>query len=155
MRYYFHFKSGDTVETDDEGIELADLSAAAREAELSAREILAEAIKARKPDVPEAVVITDDSGTEVYSFPMVALLPKTLIPKTLKGDVGPPSVAASIARCRPLRSRTVSRAGSAKDRTASSCAAPGFRCQSVPMAGCWPVSDRRGLVKNAVAWFAV
>ena len=77
-RYYFHVKSGDTIETDDEGLELPDLSAAAREAELSARELLAEAIKARKPDVPEAVVITDELGTEVYSLPLVAVLPKTL-----------------------------------------------------------------------------
>ena len=77
-RYYFHVKSGDTVETDEEGLELADLSAAAREAELTARELLAEAIKARKPNVPEAVVITDESGTEVYSIPFVAVLPKSL-----------------------------------------------------------------------------
>jgi hypothetical protein len=77
-RYYFHFKSGDTVRTDEDGMELADISAAAREAELSAREVLAEAIKARTPNAPEAVVITDDSGTEVYSLPIAALLPKNL-----------------------------------------------------------------------------
>ena len=59
-RYYFHFKSGDTVETDEEGLELADLSAVAREADLSARELMADAIKARKPNVPEALVITDE-----------------------------------------------------------------------------------------------
>jgi hypothetical protein len=39
---------------------------------------LAEAIKHRKPDVPEAVVITDESGTEVYSLAVVAVLPNTL-----------------------------------------------------------------------------
>ena len=77
-RYYFHFKSGDTVETDEEGLELADLSAVAREADLSARELMADAIKARKPNVPEAVVITDELGTEVYSLPIAAVLPKTL-----------------------------------------------------------------------------
>ena len=27
-RYYFHVKSGDTIESDDEGLELPDLSAA-------------------------------------------------------------------------------------------------------------------------------
>ena len=71
--YYFHFKSGETIDPDDEGLDLPDISAAARKA---AREKLTEAIKARKPDVPEAVVVTDDSGTEVYSIPLVAVLPK-------------------------------------------------------------------------------
>jgi hypothetical protein len=59
-------------------MELPHLSAALREAELAAREVLAEAIKARKPKVPEAVVITDDSGREVYSLPIVAVLPESL-----------------------------------------------------------------------------
>jgi hypothetical protein len=77
-RYYFNFKSGDAVQPDDEGQDLPDLSAAAREAELAAREMLAEAIKARKPNVPEAIVITDESGTEVYSLPFVSVLPKNL-----------------------------------------------------------------------------
>jgi hypothetical protein len=77
-RYYFNFNSGGAVDPDEEGQELPDVSAAAREAELAARQILAEAIKARKPDVPEAVVVTDESGTEVYSLPFVAVLPKTL-----------------------------------------------------------------------------
>ena len=77
-RYYFNFKSGDTVDPDEEGQDLPDISAASREAELTARQLLAEAIKARKPDVPEAVVVTDESGTEVYSLPFVAVLPKTL-----------------------------------------------------------------------------
>jgi hypothetical protein len=77
-RYYFHFKSGDTVDPDDEGQDLPDISAAAREAELTARQLLAEAIKARKPKVPEAVVVLDDSGTEVYSLPFVTVLPKNL-----------------------------------------------------------------------------
>jgi hypothetical protein len=77
-RYYFHFKSGDKARTDDDGVDLPDISAAAREAEQAARELLAEAIEARKPDVPEAVVVTDESGTEVYSLPFGAVLPKTL-----------------------------------------------------------------------------
>ena len=77
-RYYFNFKSGDTVDHDEEGQDLPDISAASREAELTARQLLAEAIKARKPDVPAAVVVTDESGTEVYSLPFVAVLPKTL-----------------------------------------------------------------------------
>jgi len=77
-RYHFDFKTGGTTQADDEGVELPHLSAAIREAELAAREVLAEAIKSRKQKVPEAVVITDDSGSEVYSLPVVAVLPESL-----------------------------------------------------------------------------
>jgi len=77
-RYHFNFKTSDTTEVDDEGMELPHLSAALREAELAARELLAEAIKARKAKVPQAVVITDDTGTELYSLPLVAVLPEAL-----------------------------------------------------------------------------
>jgi hypothetical protein len=77
-RYYFNFKSGDTLDADEEGQDLPDVTAAAREAELAARQLLADAIKARKPNVPEAVVVTDEAGTEVYSLPFVAVLPNTL-----------------------------------------------------------------------------
>jgi len=77
-RYHFHFKIGDTLEADDDGQDLPDLSAAVREAELSARELLAHAIKDRKPELPEAVVIADDSGAELYSLPLAAVLPDRL-----------------------------------------------------------------------------
>jgi hypothetical protein len=77
-RYYFHFGDGDTAEIDDEGLDLPHISGAVREAEPVARELLADAIKARKPKVPEAVVITDESGAELHSIPFAALLPEPL-----------------------------------------------------------------------------
>jgi hypothetical protein len=77
-QYYFHFKKGDRLAIDDEGQDLPHFSAAVREAELAARELLADAIKARKPKVPEAVVITDASGNELYSIPLAAVLPEPL-----------------------------------------------------------------------------
>jgi hypothetical protein len=40
--------------------------------------MLAEAIKSRQSEVPDVVVVTDESGTEVYSLPLVAMLPKNL-----------------------------------------------------------------------------
>ena len=67
-RYYFHFKSGDKARTDDDGVDLPDISAATREAEQAARE-LRHAIKARKPDVPEAVVVTDESARKYIHSP--------------------------------------------------------------------------------------
>jgi hypothetical protein len=77
-RYYFNVKRGDTIDFDEEGLALPDVTAAAREAELAARQLLAEAIKARQPNLPEAMVVTDEAGKEVYSFPFVAVLLKTL-----------------------------------------------------------------------------
>ena len=78
MRFYFHFKNGENLETDDEGADLPHLSAAVREAELGAREILADAIRAGKSDVPEALVIADENGRELFSLPLAAVLPEPL-----------------------------------------------------------------------------
>jgi len=77
-RFYFHFLEGTSLATDDEGIELPDLSAAVREAELAARELLAEAIKTSKSQVPEAVIITDYSGERLHTIPLAAVLPEPL-----------------------------------------------------------------------------
>jgi len=77
-RFYFHFLEGTSLAADDEGIELPDLSAAVREAELAARELLAEAIKTSKSQVPEAVIIADRSGERLHTIPLAALLPGPL-----------------------------------------------------------------------------
>jgi hypothetical protein len=61
-RFFFHLKSGDELITDDDGIDLPGLSEATREALQSAPELLAEAIKAVKPALPEALVVTDEAG---------------------------------------------------------------------------------------------
>jgi hypothetical protein len=78
-RYYFHLKDGDEIVPDEDGTELPDVSAATREALQSARELLADAIKAGKPKVYEAYVIADDTGQTVQVLPFVALLPEPLI----------------------------------------------------------------------------
>jgi hypothetical protein len=61
-RFYFHLRAGDELVPDEEGIDLPDLSAARREA---TRELLAEAIKDGRPEVPEAFVIADEEGREI------------------------------------------------------------------------------------------
>jgi|tagenome__1003787_1003787.scaffolds.fasta_scaffold20798982_3 hypothetical protein len=76
-RFYFHLVNDHIVE-DVEGIELAHFSEAVREAELAARELLADAIKASRSRVPAAVLITDESGKELHSLPMAAVLPAPL-----------------------------------------------------------------------------
>ncbi len=75
-QFYFHLRAGDELLTDDEGQDLPDLSAARREAERGARELLAEAIRAGKEDVAEAFVITDEHGREIDIVLLAAVLPK-------------------------------------------------------------------------------
>jgi hypothetical protein len=48
-RYLFHIRDGDKLIPDEEGTELPDLSAARKEAALSAREILLEAAGSSEP----------------------------------------------------------------------------------------------------------
>ncbi len=55
-----------------------DFSAARREAIEAARELLAEAIKDGRPEVPEAFVITDEAGRELDTVPLAAVLPRPL-----------------------------------------------------------------------------
>jgi hypothetical protein len=77
-RFYFHLQAGDEIVQDDEGTDLPDLSAAQREALLGARELLAEAIRNGKPEVPEAFVIADEEGRALSIVPFAAVLPRPL-----------------------------------------------------------------------------
>ena len=77
-RFHFHFRAGDELIPDEEGIDLPDFSAARREAIEAARELLAEAIKDGRPEVPEAFVITDEAGRELDTVPLAAVLPRPL-----------------------------------------------------------------------------
>jgi plasmid stability protein len=64
--------------TDDQGQDLLDLSAARHEAGQAAREIVAEAIRSSREQVPEAFVIADELGVEIDTVPLKAVLPKPL-----------------------------------------------------------------------------
>jgi len=77
-RFYFHLSEGDQLIIDDEGLDLPDFSAAQREALLGAQELLAEAIKSGKPEVPEALVIADEAGQELGTVPLATVLPEAL-----------------------------------------------------------------------------
>jgi hypothetical protein len=76
--FYFHLWKGGELQIDPEGTDLKDTSEARREALLSAREMLAAAIKAGREDVPEAFVIVDEAGRTVATVPLAAALPKAL-----------------------------------------------------------------------------
>jgi hypothetical protein len=53
-RFYFHVHKGKKLIPDEEGRDLPDVHAAVHEAQLAARELLAEAVHAGKGQVPDA-----------------------------------------------------------------------------------------------------
>jgi hypothetical protein len=68
--FYFHLRAGDELLRDDQGQDFPDVSTARREAERSAREIVAEAIRSGREQVPEAL------GVPIDTLPLAAVLPK-------------------------------------------------------------------------------
>jgi hypothetical protein len=77
-RYYINFQSGDQLAKDDEGIELPSLEAARKAALISAREIIADEIKADAKSPLRAVVITDENGQDLLTIPAKDILPEPL-----------------------------------------------------------------------------
>ena len=76
-RFYFHIKSGETIDRDDEGQELPNVAAAKEEALASARELLSDAIKGAKDDVPNYFIVADARGQEVATVALRDALPKS------------------------------------------------------------------------------
>ena len=64
--------------TDEEGADLRDALEARRLAIITARELLADAIRHGKNKVPEAVVIADEHGRTIDTVPFAAVLPEPL-----------------------------------------------------------------------------
>jgi hypothetical protein len=80
-RYFFSECSNGNRSVDEEGAELRDLAAAKREAELSLREMLAEAIKlGDESRLPDELVVLDAQGNEVHSITVRDILPKRCKP---------------------------------------------------------------------------
>lgn len=76
-RYFFSLRKNGNLAVDTDGTHLTDLAAAKREAELSLRELLADAIKARQEEnLPDKLIVFDDQGDEVYSLAMIDVFPK-------------------------------------------------------------------------------
>ena len=76
-RFYFNVRMDNNVEPDPEGVDLPSLEAARDEALHSAREILANAIKASSHPI-DGFVITDESGRELETVSLKDALPKGL-----------------------------------------------------------------------------
>lgn len=80
-RYFFSQRTNGNRTVDEEGAELRDLAAAMREAELSLREMLAEAIRlGDERQLPDELIVVDEQGTEVYSIIIADVLPKRARP---------------------------------------------------------------------------
>jgi hypothetical protein len=77
-RFYFHLRRERELVADDEGSELPNVTAARREAEQGARELLAEAVKTGSDTIPDAFIVTDEHGREVDTVLLATLLPKRL-----------------------------------------------------------------------------
>ena len=76
--YYFHLRRGSELTIDDEGQTFPDNDSARAEAVVSVREILAEATRSNHADVPEAMVVADESGREVASVRFADAVPAGL-----------------------------------------------------------------------------
>jgi hypothetical protein len=74
--YYFHLKTDSELSIDEAGAEMASLAEAKYEAVMSAREILADAIRVGKSKVPEAFVIADEAGRTLHVLTFASLLPE-------------------------------------------------------------------------------
>jgi hypothetical protein len=77
-RYFFHLQKANEA-VDEEGLDLPDEQAALKEAVASARELLAEAIRAGRDLRPERIVIADATGREVATVNMKDVLPGSLL----------------------------------------------------------------------------
>ena len=77
-RFYINFRNGDEIAKDDEGQDLPGLEEARAAALVSAREILADNVKAGAKNPLQAVIITDESGREIMTIPAKEVLPDPL-----------------------------------------------------------------------------
>jgi hypothetical protein len=77
-RFYFNFRNSNEVAEDKEGMDLPSLEEARRTALESARELVAEHIKADSKTPLEAVIVTDAGGREILTVPARDVLPDPL-----------------------------------------------------------------------------
>ena len=76
-KFFFSYRTGDHLAADLEGTELPSPTAARGMAFESAREFLADAVKAgRRP--PDAVIVTTEDGLDIMTISMSDVLPEPL-----------------------------------------------------------------------------
>jgi hypothetical protein len=77
-RFYFHMRSGEKLLADQDGSDWPDFAAAHQEAVASARQIVADAIRSGRENIPEAFVIADSEGRELETVLLSVVLPVSL-----------------------------------------------------------------------------
>ena len=75
-RFYIKFQSGDQLAKDDEGIELPSLEAAWKAALKSARELIADNIKANTKNPLQAVIVAGENGQDLLTIPVKHIPPE-------------------------------------------------------------------------------
>ncbi|WP_056505119.1 hypothetical protein [Aureimonas sp. Leaf454] len=79
MRYYFNVRNSKGLVPDTEGAEFADLDRVYSEAETSAREILAERLRAGEVmDAATTFEVRDEHGTLIHMLPFTSVLLATI-----------------------------------------------------------------------------
>ena len=79
-RYYLHLRDfkGDVL-MDEEGAELPSLAAAREDAILAMQDFVAAAVRHGDEPPFEAIVVTDEHGTQLAAVPLLAALPPTIV----------------------------------------------------------------------------
>jgi hypothetical protein len=72
--YFFHVRNGNLSSLDDEGGDFDDFAAAEREAVLSVRDLMIEALKNGEPVIGWRVEIADEDGKVLNSVPAQRIL---------------------------------------------------------------------------------
>ena len=73
-KFYINFRYRDRVSTDDQGIDLPNLAAAAEVAIRSAIELVEETIKRDGGAIPDAMIVTDEDGKTLATISILDVL---------------------------------------------------------------------------------
>ena len=75
-KYYINFRYRDRVSTDDQGIDLPNLAAAAEVAIRSAMELIGDTVSCNGGAIPDAVIVTDGDGKTLATISILDVLRK-------------------------------------------------------------------------------
>lgn len=100
-RYFFQIvERTDTID-DSEGMDLPDLASALKEADTGARDLLAAAIVERREEVPNAVIVRDDSGHALATVKLKDLIAQLLADEPSRALGGTAGRMSSKSRLSP------------------------------------------------------
>lgn len=77
-KFFFNFRNGNTIAKDELGVDLPSLDDARQAALGSAREMVAENVRTNSNTPVEAVIVTDEVGSELLTICARDVLPELL-----------------------------------------------------------------------------